>query len=196
MPHLVAVVVASYQRPLFDHRLQFISELGERGSSTAFVTNFLGIVPTGLLLAVFGVGLVVRYREHRLLASAGLLIVLHGLCRVVAAFFPCDVGCRPAVLSISQVVHNVSATVAVISLTAALFTAGAWLATSKRGVVAVGATYALGVISLVAQGLLVVKIPAGDVGLYQRVALGALQLWVAIFALYFIAWAPVSRNDS
>lgn len=195
-PHLVAVVVATYQRPGFDHRSQFISELGERGSNTAFVINFVGIVPTGLLLAAFGVGLVVRYRAHRLMAIAGALIALHGFCRVMAAFFPCDVGCRPVAPSLSQVVHNVSATIAFISLTAALFTTGVWLVKSKRGVVAVLATYTLGVAAVVAQGLLMANTAGGDVGLHQRVALGALQIWVAILAFHFIAWAPVSTDDA
>lgn len=196
VPHLVAVVVATYQRPLFDHRSQFISELGERASNTAFVINFLGIVPTGLLLAAFGVGLVARYRAHRLLAVAGALIAVHGLFRVMAAVFPCDIGCRPVEPSLSQLVHNACATLAFISLTAALFTTGVWLVKAKRGVVAVLATYTLGVTAVLAQGLLMANFAGGDVGLYQRVALGALQLWVVILAFHFIAWAPLPSDDA
>ena len=196
VPHGVAVVVATYQRPVFDHRTQFISELGERGSTTAFVVNFLGIIPTGLLLATFGIGLVARYRAHRLLVVSGALIALHGLCRVMAALFPCDVGCRPVVPSLSQLVHNGSATVAFISLTAALFTAGAWLVKLKRGVAVVLATYTLGVAAVVAQGLIVTRTAGADVGLYQRVALGALQLWVALLAFHFITRVTLSSDDA
>lgn len=185
-PHLVAVLIAASLHPGFNHRAQFISELGERGSSTAFLINFLGVLPTGGLLAAFGLGLLLSYRAHRLLAVAGALITLHGLCRVLTAFFPCDVGCRPAVPSLSQLVHNAAAIVAFVALTGALFTAGAWLFKRKRGAAAVATTYALGVTAVLAQVLLVVGAGNGNDGLYQRVALGSLQLWVSLLALHLI----------
>ena len=182
VPHLIAVVLASAQRPGFDHRAQFLSELGERGSTSAFVVNFLGVAPTGVLFAIFGVGLLLHFRTQRSLAVAGAFITLHGLCRVLAACFPCDAGCRPIDPSTAQLVHNASATVAFVSLTAALFTVGAWLIKRRRRGSITTVTYVIGGLALVAQAMLLIHPYGGNVGLYQRVALGSLQLWVAILA--------------
>jgi hypothetical membrane protein len=183
VPHLLAVVLATFQRPGFSHTAQYLSELGERGSVSAALTNFAGIVPTGVLFVGFGIGLAATCRSQRHLAIAGALIVLHGACRMLAAFFPCDPGCRPVVPSASQSIHNLSVTVGFVSLTTALFVVGAWLIARKRGAAMVTATYAAGALAVAAQALVVLG-PATGVGLYQRVALGALQLWVALLALH------------
>ena len=191
LPHLLAVLVAAAQRPGFSHRTQFLSELGERGSSTASLANYLGILPTGALLACFGLGLVAHYRADRRLALGGALIVVHGLCRMLAAFFTCDPGCRPDHPSMSQAVHNVVAGTAFVALTAALFTIGAWLIVHRRGAAIIAASYALGLLALVSQALLVFH-GHGNSGLYQRMALAALQLWVTVLALHLLRPAPAA----
>ena len=183
LPHLIAVVLATVQRPEFSNRIQYLSELGERGSSTAIVANYLGILPTGVLLACFGVGVFLRFRADRLMAAAGALIVLHGVLRVVAAIFPCDPGCRPIFPTTSQTVHNMAATVAFVSLTTSLFLAGSWLRARRHETWIVAATFSLGALAVAAQGMLVAA-PTGSPGLYQRLALGALQLWVALLAFH------------
>ena len=195
LPHLLAVVMATVQRPEFSHRLQYLSELGERGSVTATLTNYLGIIPTGILFASFGLGLVLHYRAHRLLTIAGALIILHGLCRVLAALFPCEFGCRPSSPTLSQMIHNSSATVAFVSLTASLFMAGPWLVANKRGAAIVAATYLLGLMAVAAQVVLITS-PAASPGLFQRLALGALQLWVTLLALHLVGHARAGRNDA
>lgn len=184
LPHLLAVILASAQRPGFSHRVQYLSELGERGSATASLTNYLGILPTGLLIACFGLGVLLRFRAQRAMAIAGGLIALRGVLRVVAALFPCDVGCRPALASASQDIHNAAATIAFVALTAAAFTAGAWLRARRHGKAIVVATYALAIVAVAAQVMLLAG-AMGSPGLFQRIALGALQLWVALLAIHF-----------
>ena len=193
LPHLLAVIIATVHRPEFSHRLQYLSELGERGSTTATLTNYLGIIPTGILFASFGLGIVLHYRAYRLLTVTGVLIVLHGLCRVLAALFPCDFGCRPNSPTLSQMIHNSSATVAFVSLTASLFIAGRWLVANKRGSAIVAATYSLGLVAVAAQVVLVIS-PATSPGLFQRLALGALQLWVTVLALHFVGHARAQQK--
>jgi len=195
LPHLAAVILATSRRPGFDHSKQYLSELGERGSETAALMNYLGIVPTGLLIAVFGLGLLKTCRSERLVLAAGSLIVLHGVCRVTAGLFPCDLGCRPAAPSLSQSIHNASAAIGYLSLTAAVFFAGAWLVARRRGAALIAATYALGVCASAALLMLFINL-GGHLGLYQRIALLALQLWVAVFALHFIIRQPGRPSDA
>ncbi len=196
VPHLLATIEAGARRPGFDHRARFLSELGERGSPTAFTMNYLGIIPTGILFIIFGGSLWLRHRAERALAVAGALIALHGSCRVLVAIFPCDAGCRPVAPSMSQLVHNTAAAAALVSLTAALFTAGAWFITRRRGPVPIAATAILGGIALVAQATLLTHPLDDHVGLYQRLALGALQLWVAALALHLMSGSPTSLDST
>lgn len=48
------VIVCGTLRPGYDHATQFMSELGETGGSHASLMNFVGFIPSGLLLAAFG----------------------------------------------------------------------------------------------------------------------------------------------
>ena len=182
LPHLAAVIAASLQRPGYDHLSQFLSELGERGSVTGPVMNYGGIVPTGVMLTLFGLGLSLHCRKESLARIAGLLIAIHGLCRIATGLFPCDLGCQPVASSASQQIHKLSATVGFIALTAAAFTMGAYSLIKRLGSDLVVASYAAGVVASIAL-LAIAHGGTGFAGLYQRIALGALQAWVTYLAL-------------
>ena len=50
---LAVIIIAGELRPGFDHVGQYISELGERGSSTGVLMRYGGFVATGLLHVSF-----------------------------------------------------------------------------------------------------------------------------------------------
>ena len=54
LPHLFAAIYATAARPGFSHQTQFLSELGERGAIHAAAFNHLGILPTAILIFIFG----------------------------------------------------------------------------------------------------------------------------------------------
>ncbi|MDQ2733480.1 MAG: DUF998 domain-containing protein [Pseudomonadota bacterium] len=194
VPHLAVVTLASWQRPSFSQRAQYLSELGERGSPTSTLTNLFGVFPTGLLFLVFGIGVIVHYRRSHLLVLSGALVAVHGVARIAAAFFPCDAGCRPSSPSLSQGVHNFAATLAMVALCAALFFAGAWLIRKRKGVLIISLTYFFGLVAVTALMALAVW-PDESAGLYRRVALGSMELWVTVFAV-FLAIRPLEANDA
>jgi hypothetical membrane protein len=193
LPHLIAIIVATAMRPDFNHKRQFLSELGDRASPTAALFNFFGVMPTGALILVFGVGLALAYRAEPLLRIAGALVAVHGLCRIGAAMFPCDAGCRPLSPSYSQVIHNATATTAFLALTVALFIAGAWLIKRRRPFAIIVPTYLLGIVAVAAQALLTLG-SAASTGLFQRLALGALQLWLVLFSAHIYAQAKAANK--
>ena len=195
VPHLFASVVATASRPNFDSNRQLLSELGERGSAGAEAFNFLGVLPTGGLLLIFGLGVMLAYRAEALLRIAGALIVAHGIARIVAAVFSCDASCRPVAPSVSQSVHNMAASGAFITLTIALFLVGAWLVKRRERILSILATYTLGVCAVGAQALLLFG-PSGFTGLHQRIALGALQLWVVLFAAHIYTHAREPHQNA
>lgn len=190
VPHLLAVVYVTSRRPGYSHRSQFLSELGERGGEAAAIMNFLGIAPTGILFMLFGAGLAWHRRADRTLLAVGGLIAVHGLGRVLGALFSCDAGCRPEHPSFSQVAHGMAALAASLALTAALFSAAAWLIARRQGPAVIAVTWALGAIAVLSHALLLMHPEGGHVGLYQRVGLGALQAWVAVFAVHLAATGP------
>ncbi|MDH4092099.1 MAG: DUF998 domain-containing protein, partial [Cyclobacteriaceae bacterium] len=53
----VTLICASL-RPGFNHVSQFISELGATGTPNARLMNFAGFMPSGAMIAAFGVSLV------------------------------------------------------------------------------------------------------------------------------------------
>ncbi len=182
LPHLAAVIAAALQRPGFDHFRQFLSELSERGSTTGTVMNYGGIVPAGAMMTLFGLGLALHCRRERLILATGLLIAIHGLCRIATGLFPCDLGCRPAAASASQQIHNLAATAGFIALTTAAYTMGAYTLIKKVGSDLVIASYAAAVVASIALSAIG---PGGSnfAGLYQRIALAALQAWTTYLAL-------------
>ena len=189
MPHLAAVIVATRMRPSYDHGRQFLSELGERGSTTSSLMNFFGIIPTGLLIAAFGIGLAAHLRKAPLGLLAGGLITLHGLSRMLVGVFPCDVSCVPAAPSLSQTLHNTTATAGYVSLTAAAFVFGAFLIVSRRHLAMILVSYGAGIVASVALGFLLMH-PGASAGLYQRLALGTLQLWLTVVAISMFRFTP------
>lgn len=189
------IVVAGELRPGFDHVGQYISELGERGSSTATFMRYGGFVATGLLHVSFAAAfyaMVARITARpRLTLLVAILIALNGLGRIGAGIFACEPGCAaPEVLS--QRLHGLAATIAFLAIAAAaLF--GAILFRRDRRLQPLS-TYSL--ITGVAGLLFLVLMSASEAthvytGLYERLASGVLTLWVLVTALRLVALDPL-----
>lgn len=99
-----AIVLAGELRPGFDHVSQYISELGERGSSTEIFMRFGGFVASGVLIvgyaAAFHVTVARVTDRPRLTLLVAVLVALNGIGRIGAGIFPCEPGCAtPEVFS-------------------------------------------------------------------------------------------------
>ena len=183
----VVIVVAGELRPGFDHIGQYISELGERGSSTASLMRFGGFGATGLLhigYAAAFYAMVARLTARpRLTLLVAALIALNGFGRIGAGVFACEPGCAaPDVLG--QRLHSLSATVAFLAIAAAALL-GAILFRYDRRLRPLG-TYSLvtGVAGLILLALMSAsEATHAHTGLYERLASGVLTLWVLVTAL-------------
>ncbi|HUP95183.1 MAG TPA: DUF998 domain-containing protein, partial [Burkholderiales bacterium] len=102
------IIACGSLRPEYSHFTQYISELGERGSSTEFVMRYAGFVPTGLMHMAFSAFLYAAFRGNRLAAIASILLAMNGLARISAGVFSCEPGCG-APESLSQQLHSFSA---------------------------------------------------------------------------------------
>lgn len=187
----VVIIIAGELRPGFDHFGQYISELGERGSSTGVFMRYGGFVATGLLhigyAAAFYVAVTRTAGRPRLTLLVAVLIALNGLGRIGAGIFACEPGCAaPEVFD--QRLHGLSATIAFLAIAAAallgtiLFRRDQWLEPLS--------TYSLmtGVAGLQFLALM----SASEAthlynGLYERLASGILSLWVLVTAVRLAA---------
>lgn len=168
-------------RPGFSHAAQYISELGERGSSTELLMRYTGFAPTGLMHVAFAAFLAAMFRG-RLAAAAAALLGANGLARLGAGFFSCEPGCAQAA-SLAAQLHGLFATVGFVALLLSVFFWGfEFRRRDLRGLAAYSA--ASGVLGLAFLALMVWNPePGGWRGLHERLASGTLSLWIFAFAL-------------
>ncbi|MDP1632453.1 MAG: DUF998 domain-containing protein [Caulobacter sp.] len=160
--------------PGYSHSLQFISELGAAGAPHGMLVSLGGFLPIGIFVTLFAV-LAAVIEPRGLLRTIGFLcLAVFASGYTVAAFFPCDYGCRPATPSFSQLMHNlfglggyIFAPIGLIILGQAARTwpGGRWLSPLGLvcGLVAGGAFFGMG---------------SDAPGLAQRVLEGAVALWI------------------
>jgi hypothetical membrane protein len=184
-PFLWALVIA-YSASLqqeYSHYSQFVSELGERGSSTEPIVRYAGFIAIGAMHIAYSLFLYATFRSQRLAAFAAALIALNGLAHACAGVFSCDPSCSPADPSPSQTLHCVFATIGYFTFAGA---AVIWGVVFRRyqslrdlSVFSIVA----GIAGLVFFVLMVYSIDLrAGTGMYQRLSSGVLLLWLLVFA--------------
>jgi Protein of unknown function (DUF998) len=118
----LTVVVAGALTPGYSHVSQYISELGARGAPQEWGVRFAGFLPSGILLLAF-----CSFAYAALPRSSGTTLALVGLALyaagyLVAAAYPCDLGCRPDKPTSSQLIHNAGGLLGYLLAPAFLFT--------------------------------------------------------------------------
>lgn len=185
------IVIAGEFRPDFDHVGQYISELGERGSSTGVFMRYGGFVATGLLHIGYAVAFYAAVTRTagrlRLTLLVAFLIALNGLGRIGAGIFACEPGCAaPEVLN--RRLHGLSATIAFLAIAAAALLGSLLFRRDER--LELLSTYSL--ITGVAGLQFLALMSASEAthvytGLYERLASGILSLWVLVTAVRLAA---------
>ncbi|MBS1160646.1 MAG: hypothetical protein H6R15_3065 [Proteobacteria bacterium] len=181
------ITIAGELRPGFDHFSQYISELGERGSSTEIFMRYAGFVTTGFMhlgyAAAFHGSLIEVSAQRRLTLLVALLIGLNGLGRIGAGVFACEPGCAaPEVLS--QHLHHLAASIAFLALAMAAILASLLFRTDDRLRNLAAYSFASGGAGLFFLWLMSSGAAAGPYpGLYERLASGVLTLWIFVGAL-------------
>jgi hypothetical membrane protein len=170
-------------RPDYSHFTQYISELGERGSSTEFTMRYAGFVPTGLMHMAFAASLYAAFRGSRVAAIGAALLAINGLARIGAGLFPCAPGCEGPELPLSQQLHSLSAGIGFFALIGACVLWGIFSRSHRSpqwlGPFSVGCA-ALGMVFLLLM-MWSADLRAGT-GLYERLSSGVLSLWVLVLA--------------
>ena len=175
----LGVIYVSRLIPGYSHSNDVMSALGAKGSPASKVHPYINNYPIGTLFFLFGFYLYSNSQSSWLFLASGILVMVHGISHIIAGIFPCDEDIASNNPSNTQKVHMSAGLVMQISL---LVAAGIWsfsdisLSAWFRWLSAV--CLSASIIFLV----LMVRAMKQDkyVGLYQRISVGALVLWVAI----------------
>ena len=161
--------------PGYSHLSQFISELGASQSAYELPVRFLGFLPAGVSLLAFCYFAYKRLPKSTLTSLALIALAIYALGYVVAAFFPCDLGCRPAQPSVSQAIHNLIGGLGYLAAPGFLFA----LAQSSRSWPASASLPAVGFLAAAISllGLLSLSPVSPFVGLSQRAIEASVLGW-------------------
>ena len=179
-----AIIFCGSLRPEYSHLTQYVSELGERGSTTEQMIRYAGFVPTGLMHVAFAAMLYVAFKGERLAGVAATLLAINGLARIGAGIFPCELGCAGPRILLSQKLHSFSSGVGFFALIGASVLWGVILRRCAR-LRRLGAySVVSGVLGLLFLALMLWSAERRTAtGLYERLSTGVLSLWVLVFAV-------------
>ncbi len=180
----LVVILCGALRPGYSHATEMISELGATGSSHASLMNFLGFIPSGLLLATFGASLTRVVPRTRLSLVAAILIAIFGLGIAAAGVYSCDPGCPQHYLSSEATLHALVSNTAFI---AGILGTALW-AYSFRGLAMWRPLWRYSAASSgVALVLLLILNATAEArsphGVWQRLGLASLYLWCAVASI-------------
>jgi hypothetical membrane protein len=172
-------------RPEYSHYRQYVSELAARGTPTQHVMQVTGFVIPGLLITGFGFFLGLTGRT-RLIAVVASLLIVSGIAKAAAGVFLLDPCCASAPPSIEQRIHNTAGAVHYFALSMAVLMSVVAARQMFGGRLGWFRGYSLASVVL-AIGSPPLLLWAGaatsaDVGLFQRVSFGVLNLWIFVFA--------------
>ena len=179
----IVILVVGALRPDYSHVTQFISELGENGSAYSDLMNYFGFMCSAGLIMLFAIALLARVDRTTLSGLAAILIGLYAIGMFLAGVYSCDSGCLVPEPSREQVLHNLVSFAAFLSLILATVLWGidmrkdrAWQRFGNYSLVTAGLAVVLIVSMIAAAGA------RAGAGMYQRLFLTTLFLWMAMFA--------------
>jgi hypothetical membrane protein len=181
-PVVLAIVAGSLGviQSGYDPVTQLMSELGETGAPYAGIMH-VGFVVTGLLMVLFSYSVYTLVGRSLSGATGSGLVVVAGFAFTAMGFFSCDAGCQPLTLP-GQIhlqlglVASVAAVAAMVLLGYSMRRAGTWNRYWQFSVIT-------GVLVLL---ILPVFVFAGNyAGLFQRVMVGMIFLWMEVLAIRF-----------
>lgn len=101
----VTTLICATLRPDYSHFHHFISELGATGTPNANLMNWMGFIPSGIMISSFGLSLTLLLPKKILVRFGSVLIIIFGLGMTVVGFFSCDEGC-PREGSLKNNIHD------------------------------------------------------------------------------------------
>jgi hypothetical membrane protein len=181
---ILVTAASGVWRGEYSHLHQFISELGASGTPHAWLMNYVGFVPTGLLFLGFAVSTRSIVPRTLLSAVATLLLVFFAVGATVAGIASCDVGCPQGSGSLANMVHDQISPLAFLALILAAALFGFYFRGVEDWRPYWMYSVATSAVSFGLMAMLVLSLESRNLtGLWQRLLLVALFAWCATIAL-------------
>jgi hypothetical protein len=184
---IIPTVLGGFQFETYSHISQFISESYASGTPYGIYMRLLGLIPSGILIALFAFSASKLLPKPRLakisLIGFGLF---YGIGTIIVGVFPCDTGCNKEFInpSISQIIHNSSGALTYLFVPACLILIGIGSRKWNNG-------KSISILSIVCgaaalgSSLMLSNDPTGDyIGLFQRIIESFMLFWLINFAFY------------
>lgn len=182
----IVVIIGASLRPNYNHLHEFMSALGASETPNEHLMNFLGFLPTGLLMALFGFSLFMYLGVSKSFLSmvGSILIVLFGFGMITAGIYSCDAGCFESVTK-EGIIHGQVSAMTFPSVILGILLLGI----SFRKQVAFRKFMWYTLISAVLAGVFMVNMigtfeTRTFTGLWQRLLLFTVFTWSAVIGLY------------
>ena len=184
---IIPTVLGGFQFETYSHISQFISESYASGTPYGIYMRLLGLIPSGILIALFAFSASKLLPKSRL-AKIGLIGfgLFYGIGTIIVGVFPCDTGCNKEFInpSISQIIHNSSGALTYLFVPACLILIGIGSRKWNNG-------KSISILSIVCgaaalgSSLMLSNDPTGDyIGLFQRIIESFILFWLINFAFY------------
>ena len=189
------VVAAGALRGNYSHISNFVSELGATGTPYAGLMNYAGFLPSGLMLAAFGIGLAKVLPRRRVTSLAAVLVMLFGAGVATSGIASCDPGCPQTGGSVENAVHNGIAPIAFLCLIAGAGVLGVHFRSNRDWRSLSAYSLISSVVGLCFLAALATSLDSRELtGLWQRLLLIVLFLWCAVVGVRAYRLSASSRR--
>lgn len=113
---VLGVIIAARFYPQYDHKKQFMSELGAKGGPTEKLSPMINNYPLGFLFCLFGYSILQLKQPSVLIDIAAWLIIAHGIGTWIAGYFPMDLDPYIEKPSMHCQIHSLAGGIMLLSL--------------------------------------------------------------------------------
>lgn len=175
----VTLICASF-RPDYSHISQFISELGATNSPNATFMNVAGFIVSGLMITAFGLSLTLLLPTNLRSRIGSVLMIFFGVGMLVVGNYSCDIGCPREGTFENNLHDQISGPIFIMGIVGIML-----LGISFRNVPLLRGLWVYSVASaLLSFGFMVGLVNSIEsnqlTGLWQRLLLGTIFLWLAV----------------
>jgi len=183
----LAVTAGGALRSEYSHVNQYISELGETGGEFAWLMNYFGFMLSATLMLIFVLVFRRKFRRTAATMLGTLLLAVFAVCVFLAGVFSCDMGCPATGRSPEQKLHDSVSVIAFLVFVLAVVFWGshflrlaAWKRFGQYSMMTAG-------VSVILLGAMIQsEVSRSGTGLYQRLFLGVLFLWLGLLAVQLL----------
>tara|TARA_R110002049_G_scaffold240425_1_gene414029 strand:+ start:306333 stop:306968 length:636 start_codon:yes stop_codon:yes gene_type:complete len=179
-----SVVITAGVRTDYSHITHFISELGATGTPTEEWMNFVGFVPSGILIVLFAIALLTFSKKKPMAVIGSVFMMLFGAGMAIAGLFSCDQGCIPNG-SLESLIHDRVSAVTFISAIAGILLSGFSFNKLSFFRKFWGFSLFTGLVSIVLLAIMINSFESRNLtGLWQRLLLLFLFLWTSRIGIH------------